>query len=637
MTEQRRHRPAILSWLAAMCLAAAPGCKNKEDAPSEDNSGDSSDKGGGSPFSGMGPFAKIFASGLTEPGPYEEPKKSPDFDEDEPHLLVMELNKPIAELETMSMFGTMTGKPLRKLQNALREAAQNDKVEGIVLRANGFSTSMAMAQELRASLEEFKAAGKSLHCHTEDVANAGYYVLTACEQIGLSPLGDVMITGAAATPIHVKGLLDRVGVTADFLHVGDYKGAAEPVTREEPSPEMIETLEGLLDESYATLVEGLVDGRGLSEEEAKTAVDTAMFVANEAKDAKLVDEVTTWESFLAATGKPWTKGKGMENPLEDMSALQRFIGLLPPDRPSEPHVALVYAVGNVIDGEGTGIVGARQEIASRTLVATLRALAKDDNVKAIVMRVSSPGGSARASELIWHAVDEAKKSKPVVVSMGEVAASGGYYISAGASKIFAQENTLTGSIGVVGGKLVFGDALASVGVESFEVQRGKRALMWSSMEPWNEEERAAVQKMMELTYDEFVGRVMAGRSMERDAVHAIAQGRVWTGAAAKENGLVDEIGGLDAALAEAHELAGLPVSTELEVYPGEPTLRDLLSSFGAVQARTSVTSTAAMTSALQDVELLAGPEIAGHARSILETLFALRDAKVLALSWIRPL
>ena len=620
---------------ASLCLAAAPGCKNKEDTPADQ--GDSSDNGGGgSPFGGMGPFAKIFASGLTEPGPYEEPRKSPDFDEEKPHLLVMELDKPLAELETMSMFGTTTGKPLRKLQTKIAEAADNENVEGIVLRANGFSLSMAMAQELRASFAKFQAAGKSLHCHTEDVANAGYYVLTACEQIGLSPLGDVMITGAAATPIHVKGLLDRVGVTADFLHVGDYKGAAEPITRDEPSPEMIETLEGLIDESYATLVKGLVDGRGLSEDEAKAAVDTAMFVANEAKDAKLVDEVTPWEDFLAKTGKPWTKGK-TENPLEDMSALQRFIGLLPPDRPSDPHVALVYAVGNVIDGEGTGIVGARQEIASRTLVATLRALAKDDNVKAIVMRVSSPGGSARASELIWHAVEEVKKSKPVVVSMGEVAASGGYYISAGATKIYAEDNTLTGSIGVVGGKLVFGDALASVGVNTFEVQRGKRALMWSAMQPWTEEERTAVQKMMELTYDEFVGRVSSGRSMERDAVHEIAQGRVWTGAAAKKNGLVDELGGLDAALAEAHELAGLPATTELEVYPGEPTLRDLLSSFGAVQARASVASTTAITAALSDVELLAGPEIAGHAASILETLFALRDAKVLALSWVRPL
>ncbi|MEM6992396.1 MAG: signal peptide peptidase SppA [Myxococcota bacterium] len=627
--------PTLLATAAVAGLCLAPACKGAD--KSDDSEQKSDDDGGdGGSLGSMGPLAKMFASGLTEAGPYDAPRKSADFDEKKPHLLVIELDKPIAEVESISMFGTSTGTPLRSLQNKLGEAAADPLVEGIVLRSSGFSISMALAQELRLSLKEFRDAGKSVHCHTEGVSNAAYYVLTACETIGLSPLGDVVVSGAAAAPIHVKGLLDRVGVTADFLHVGAYKGAAEPITRDEPSPQMIETLEALLDESYTTLVAGLVEGRGIGEDEAKAAIDKAMYVANEAVEAKLVDEVSTWESFVAATGKPWQRGDQAENPLEDMGALQRFVGLLPADRPSKPHVALVYAVGNVIDGKGSGVVGARQEIASRTLVSALHALGKDDNVKAVVLRVSSPGGSARASELIWHAVAEVKKVKPVIVSMGGVAASGGYYISAGATKIFAEDNTITGSIGVVGGKLVFGDALAAVGVNNFEVKRGERALMWSSMKPWTTEERAAVQQMMQLTYDEFVGRVAEGRSMERDAVHTIAQGRVWTGAAAKERGLVDEIGGLDAALAAARELGGVEADTALEVYPGKPTLRDLLSSFGAVQAQ-GVLGHTTIAAALGELATLAGPDIAAKTHRVLSSVIALRDARLWTMSWVAPL
>lgn len=630
----RCHR--LLTALMAAGLALAPACKNNKDADDDDADKSSDDGGSSSPLSGMGPLAKMFASGLTEPGPYDEQKKSEDYEDGKPHVLVIELDKPIAEVQSLSMFGTPTGSPLRGLQNTLREAAADEAVTGVMVRASGFSISMALAEELRASLKEFRAAGKTVQCHTENVGNASYHVLTACESIGLSPLGDVMISGAAATPIHVKGLLDRLGVTADFLHVGAYKGAAEPITRDEPSPQMMETLGALLDQNYATQVEGIVEGRGLDEAAAKAAIDRAMFVGNEAVQAKLVDTVVPWEEFLAAGKTPWKRAGKSENPLEDLTTLQRFVGLMPADRPTEPHVALMYAVGNVIDGKGSGIVGARQEIASRTVVATLRALAKDDKVKAVVLRVSSGGGSARASELIWHAVEEVKKHKPVVVSMGSVAASGGYYISAGANKIFAEPTTITGSIGVVGGKIVVGDALASVGVNNFELARGKRALMWSAMKAWNDDERAAVQDMMQLTYDEFVGRVSTGRSMERDAVHTIAQGRVWTGAAAKANGLVDELGGLDQALAEAHAMVELPVDTKLEVYPNDPTLKDLLNSFGAVQAG-GVMSGAVRAQAVAEVQTVAGPEVAAKVQSLVDTVFALRDTKLWTMSWVQPL
>jgi protease-4 len=312
-----------------------------------------------------------------------------------------------------------------------------------------------------------------------------------------------------------------------------------------------------------------------------------MFFGEAAITASLIDTVKPWETFRdeATGGAGWTRMKLKEGAGAsglDIEKLQVFIGLQPIKRPSEPHVALVYAVGNIIDGKGGGLVGARREIAGHTLSAALHNLAADDKVKAIVLRVNSGGGSAQASEEIWRAVAAAKAKKPVIVSMGRVAASGGYYISTGATKIFAQPDTLTGSIGVVGGKIVLGGMLSKVGVETYAVARGKHATMWSTMTPWTDEQRGIVLGMMEDVYKVFVGRVAEGRGKTYDEIHAIAQGRVWTGLAAQERGLVDAMGDLDAALAEARTLAQVAPTVELEVYPPEPTLKDVLD--GLVQA-----------------------------------------------------
>jgi protease-4 len=377
----------------------------------------------------------------------------------------------------------------------------------------------------------------------------------------------------------------------------------------------------------------MIEGRGLSREAAVAAVDEAIFVDDAAVKAKLVDAVAPWEAFVAeaTAGKPWTRtGDRMEGGMmAQMFALQRFLGMMPPERPDGPHVALVYAVGNVIDGKGSGIVGARQEIASRTLVATLDALAGEEDTKAVVLRVSSPGGSALASEQIWQAVERLGEKKPVVVSMGSVAASGGYFIAAGANKIFADATTLTGSIGVVGGKLVLGPALARFGVKSYEVHKGERALLWSSMQPWTSTEEAAVQALMETTYERFLGHVAAGRKQERDAVHEIAQGRVWTGADALDRGLVDALGGLDEAIAEARTLGSVPADAELEVYPGDPTLRDIVASLGVVQASPA--------SALGSLLPVLDPVAAAEAKRLLDLVLDLRDARLWAVSFVRPL
>jgi protease-4 len=310
----------------------------------------------------------------------------------------------------------------------------------------------------------------------------------------------------------------------------------------------------------------------------------------------------------------------------------QFLGVMPRPRPSEPHVALVYAVGSIIDGQGKGIIGAREEIASRPLSAAIRALAADDKVNAIVLRIDSGGGSALASELILSALDEAGRSKPVVVSMAGVAASGGYYIACHADKIFALDNTLTGSIGVLGGKIVVGDAFDKLGIKTYPMGRGKRALLYSPTDPWNADERAAVRSYMEEIYKTFVTHVSNGRSKSFESIHEIAQGRVWTGADARQRGLVDEVGGLDAALAEARKLGEVDADVALEVYPPQPTLSDIIGSFGQVQAPLGLS--AGLDARFADtVEHVARGVGVAEARVIadsLRTLSMLRDSQVLA-------
>jgi protease-4 len=551
------------------------------------SAGDKKDDGALAGVDIKGMLQKVIEN-IDKPGPYEAPEKSTAFADDKPHWGVLRMGGKIVERESFSLSpfgGGDRGYELRKVTERFREFAKDPQLTGILLRVDAIAVSLPDVIELRAAISDFKKAGKKLVCHTEDAANATYLVLAACERIGLAPLGTIAITGPAAMPIHVKPLLDKLGVTADFLHVGAYKGAAEPLTRDAPSDEMRETIQGILDRHYATTVDIIAKDRAMAPAEVQALVDTALFPSPQAKAAKLVDDVVSYEAFRDATigAAPWTKielePSDKKNPIAAMVKLSQFFGIGAPDKPVGPHVAVIYALGNIVDGGGDGVIGARQEIASHTLVAAIRALTNDDDVKAVVLRIDSGGGSAQASELIWEALAELKAKKPVIVSMSDVAASGGYYIASGATKIFAQEDTLTGSIGVVGGKIAPGNALANLGVKTYPMGKGKRATMMASLSPWTAEEKQVIQQSMDDVYKTFVGRVADGRHKKAEEIQPIAQGRVWVGTKAKELGLVDEIGGLDAALAEARTLAKVDATSDLEIYPPTPTLRDFLQGF----------------------------------------------------------
>ena len=626
--------------LALACGPAPAQDKGEDDRKADgagDRGGDDEDKKKERPaglpgLGNLGPLGAMMAAKLDEPGPYDAPRRSPGFRKDAPHFVALELEGEITELAAMSLSltgGAASTVELLPLLDRLAAAAADPNVRGLFLQLDDVALDWSVAAELRAALLAFKGdAARQVVCHVDGAINEVYHVLTACDRIGMEPLGTIMITGAAATPVHLKGLLDRLGLVADFVHVGAFKGAAEPLTRAAPSKEMITTLEGIVDQLYATQKQGLA-ARGLDDARAAALIDRALFQGDAAREAGLVDEIAPLAAFRAAAlgGAEWTAIKVKDSAESfDMAKLQVFLGLQPPKRPKEPHVALVYALGNIIDGDGQGLLGAREEIAGHTLAAALRALAADPAVAAVVLRVNSGGGSALASEQITAALDEVKKAKPVVVSMGRVAASGGYYISTCATKVYALPETLTGSIGVVGGKIALGRMLSRIGVDTYSVTRGKRAAMWSAMTPWTDDERREVLAMMEDVYKVFVGRVMACRDQTYDQVHAIAQGRVWTGAAARGHGLIDALGGLQDALADARALANIAPSVPLEVYPPEPTLKDVLQSLGPVAAPIG------LRALLAEIDATAGRRVARAAGDALRAALHLRDQRVAAVA-----
>lgn len=639
-------RAALLSAVS-LSLIACDQNPSKLDAPFEQQAadpwsstlarldGDAKSGGdeGGLGFDLQGILEKVKDS-IDTPGPYESPKQSKDFAEDAPHWGVMGVAGDVVEREAFSLTGGGSGTELRHLAQRLRALAKQDKLSGLILRVEELAISLPDVIELRAAMADFRAAGKKLWCHAEGASNSTYLVLAACEKIGLAPLGTIALTGPSAMPVHVKPLLDKLEVQADFVHVGAYKGAAEPLTREAPSKEMEETLGAILDRRYQTMVEIIATSRTLDPGAVRGAIDTALFASEQAQKVRLVDEVVAWEAFRDSAKAPWTKLEIQPDDKDQLAAMMkigRFLGAMPPERPFGDHVAVVYALGDIIDGDGDGVIGARQQIASHTLVAALRAMTADDSVKAVVLRIDSGGGSAQASELIWAALEELRAKKPVIVSMSDVAASGGYYIASGATKIFAHDDTLTGSIGVVGGRIAPGPALAKLGVNTFPMGRGKHATMMSSLKPWTEDEKTLMRNHMEAVYKTFVGRVAKGRKLTAEQVQPLAQGRVWTGTRAKELGLVDEIGGLDAAIAEAKKLAKLDPATELEIYPPSPTLRDVLAGWGQVSAPLGLGSSTLQAAMLGELRAL-DPQVAAAAVRMLALVSAFRTSPIQAVA-----
>ncbi|HEX3490117.1 MAG TPA: signal peptide peptidase SppA [Streptosporangiaceae bacterium] len=457
--------------------------------------------------------------------------------------------------------------------DGLRRASRDSRVKALVIKVGGRPIGLGIVQELRQAIREFAEAGKVTVAWAESfgefsAANVAYYLATAFDTIWLQPSGDLGLTGIAVERIFLRGTLDKLG--ADF-QVGkrhEYKSAAEQLTEHGFSAPAREETERMTASVTEQLTSAIAERRGLDPEQVAKLIDRGPFLAGQALEAGLVDTLGYRDEVYTSARQRAGEGATLLylTRYQRSRALAERARKLPVSR--EPGVALIYATGPIRRGRsGRGPLGGGA-MGSDTISAALRAATADDQAKAILLRVNSPGGSYVASDTIWREVVRARAAgKPVVVSMSDVAASGGYYIAMAADVIVAQPATITGSIGVIEGKPVLGEALSRAGVSSDSIIQGAHAAMFSQLKPFTEDEWALISQHLDHIYADFTGKVAEGRRMTPERVHELARGRVWTGADAQANGLVDELGGLDQAAAIARLRAGLPERAPLRVYP----------------------------------------------------------------------
>ena len=483
--------------------------------------------------------------------PGRRPQTLLELDLTEP-LVAPEADDPIARLRARSR------RLLRPTLRALHEAADDRHVVGLIARVGGMWPWGTM-QELRRGVQTFAASGKPTLAWVETFGELGsrgmsaYVLATAFGELWLQPGGEIGLLGVGIETTFVRGTLDRLGIEPQFEQRYEYKNAADVLMRKEFTAAHREALERLAESVFSDAVETIADARGLTHDQVRELVNSGPRTASEAQAAGLVDRLgyrdQAYEAMRARTGgKPELLFADRWRPHRKLAP--------PPHR--RGHVALVDVRGAIATGRTRrGPMG--RQAGSDTLSAQLRAARDNDRARAVVMRVESPGGSAVASEVIWREVWRLREAdKPVIVSMGDVAASGGYYIACPAEVIVALPATLTGSIGVLSGKLVVDSLLERLGVSTGTVQQGAHALMYSARRSFSEDERARFAATVDAIYHDFVGKVAEGRQRPVADIEAVARGRVWTGRDALEAGLVDELGGLRDAVRIARERANLP-------------------------------------------------------------------------------
>jgi protease-4 len=464
-----------------------------------------------------------------------------------PSYLALDLSGEIPEEPPSDIGNFFERRPpsLRTLVESLDHAARDPKVSGVVVRVSSLPTSgWGQVQELRSAITRFRESGKPAYAHLEFCGNKEYYLATACSKVYAVPTALLDVSGLSTEVTFFRGTLDKLGVQAQFEGVGKYKNAPNQFTETGFTGPHREQMEALLDSLYGEYVSGIATARKLEPEQVQALIDQGPYDAVSAQKAGLVDELLYRDQLEQ-------KLSGAEE-LKPGRYVKASRGMA---FDSRPRMALVYAVGEIIPGESRTSPFGGSFAGSDTVAGALREAREDASIKAIVLRVDSPGGSGTASDVIWREVELARKSKPVVVSMGDVAASGGYYIAMGSDAIVAQPGTITGSIGVFGGKFSLRGLYDKIGLSKEILTRGEHSALFSEYRPWSDEERARVRALMVAFYDDFIAKAAQGRRKERDEVHALAQGRVWTGAEAKRIGLVDHLGGLDLAVSVAKERA----------------------------------------------------------------------------------
>lgn len=472
---------------------------------------------------------------------------------------------PSSPLERMLHRGAVV---LRDVIDALDRATGDERISGVVVRLGNGGLGLGQAQELREAVARFRAAGKSAIAYAESFGESGratvdYYLASAFDEIHLQPMGSLSIEGMVARTPFLRSLFDRFGVTPDFDHRREYKSAKYLLTETGYVEPHREATTGILEDQMRQIVEGIAEDRDLDPERVRELIDGAPLLDHEALSSGLVDRLSYRDQAYEAAGGEEGRFLYHDRYLKRAGRLHR----------KGERLALVYGTGAIARGRSRfdPLTGGTT-LGADDVAQALREATDDDKVKAIVFRVDSPGGSAVASEVVRREVVRAREAgKAVVVSMGDVAGSGGYWISAPADRIVAQPGTITASIGVVAGKLAAAEAWSKLGIDWGELHEGHNATFAVALRPYTDSERARLEALLDAIYQEFKDRVGEGRSMDPDAVEEVAKGRVWTGAQAMERGLVDELGGMHRAIDLARELAGIPSeeSLQLKLFPAK--------------------------------------------------------------------
>jgi len=491
-------------------------------------------------------------------------------------VVEIDLTRGAPESAAQGFFPQPASRTFLGLVRALDRAREDQDAKGVFVRLGEHSVGFAQAQEIADLLAGVRQAGKSVVCHAHGLDNATAWVaLTGCDRIWLSPAGEVASVGIAGQVVYFKGALDKLKIRADFLHVGKFKSASEPMTRDGPSDEarlaLTETL-GSIRRSWLDGVEAAKKNPAF-----RVAMEDGPWGARDAKAKGLVDELGYESEALEDAKKRagterMSTGFGSGTKSDDEPDIGELIRILSGGDDSvggQPHVAVVAAEGAISMSGGGFLDGGG--ITAKALTKTLHKLAKDDSVKVVVLRIDSPGGSALASDLLWHELMQLKQKKPLVASVGGMAASGGYYLACAADKIIAEPTSIVGSIGVLGGKLVLNEALAEYGVNTVtfpaspEPGAASRAAYLSGLSKWDDPTKERVQKQMDEVYQLFLERVAEGRKLPVDKVKESAEGRIWSGRQGLERKLVDELGGLLRALAVARDLGKLDARAPVEL------------------------------------------------------------------------
>jgi protease-4 len=467
----------------------------------------------------------------------------------------------------------------RDLLGGIARAKEDARIEKLLLHVRPTGLGWGRAAELRGQLLDFKSSGKPLVAFVEYGSNRDYFLASAADEIFLHPRTVLDLRGVRAEAMFVRGALDKIGVEAEFERFAAYKDAPDMFLRDEMSPESREALEALVATVHDSLVEAFVQGRGMDRERAASLIAQGPFTAEEALELGLVDGlhyIDEVKKRIAPEGKDEIPTVSVADYLHAPWGAPSF--------GAKAQIAIIYGIGAIVGGDSTEDAVFGRVMGSDTIAEAFESVREDESIDAVVFRIDSPGGSDVASDVIWREATLTREKKPVVVSMADVAASGGYWIATASDAIVAEPTTVTGSIGIYAGKFNLKGLYDKIGVATDGVESSTNAGFFSSSRSFTSEEREKLRRILESGYRAFLERVAKSRKKTTDEVHAVAQGRVWSGRDAKEIGLVDELGGLKRALEIAKEKAGFAADAkvELRIFPEKkPLLQFLLSSLAA--------------------------------------------------------